>query len=70
MRPEPLPTALPETLGFDAARSRNIVHVLQREVDRGRLPGAVALVARHGQVVRLGDEEIRIAATDSTGNVQ
>ncbi len=51
MRPEPLPTALPETLGFDAARSRNIVHVLQREVDRGRLPGAVALVARHGQVV-------------------
>ena len=51
MRPEPLPTALPETLGFDAARSRNIVQVLQREVDRGRLPGAVALVARHGQVV-------------------
>ncbi len=51
MRPEPLPTALPETLGFDAARSRNIVQVLQREVDRGRLPGAMALVARHGQVV-------------------
>ena len=42
---------MPETLGFDAARSRNIVQVLQREVGRGRLPGAVALVARHGQVV-------------------
>ncbi len=51
MPTEPLPTALPESLGFDAARTGNILQVLQGEVDRGRLPGAVALVARHGQVV-------------------
>ena len=51
MRPEPLPTALPESAGFDAPRIRNISKLLQREVDRGRLPGAVALVARHGQVL-------------------
>ena len=51
MRPEPLPTALPESAGFDPVRSRNIVNVLQGEVNRGRLPGAVAMVARHGQVL-------------------
>ena len=49
--PEPLPTALPQTLGFDADRCRAIAEVLQREVDIGRLPGAVVLVARKGQVL-------------------
>ncbi|MFM6990544.1 MAG: serine hydrolase domain-containing protein [Rhodoferax sp.] len=51
MRSEPLPIAVPEAAGFDAGRIRNISKVLRREVDRGRLPGAVALVARHGQVL-------------------
>jgi CubicO group peptidase (beta-lactamase class C family) len=49
--PEPLPTALPQTQGFDAERCHNISAVLQREVDTGRLPGAVLLVARKGQVL-------------------
>ena len=49
--PEPLPTALPQTLGFDADRCRAIAEVLQREVDIGRLPGAVVLVARKGHVL-------------------
>ena len=49
--PEPLPTALPQTLGFDAGRCHNIGAVLQREVDIGRLPGAVVMVARKGRVV-------------------
>lgn len=51
MRSEPLPIAVPEAAGFDAGRIRNISKVLRREVDRGRLPGAVALVVRHGQVL-------------------
>ena len=51
MTPQALPTALPQTLGFDTQRTQNIIRVLQREVDRGRLPGAVVLVARHGQVL-------------------
>ncbi len=51
MYPEALPTALPQTLGFDTQRTQNISRVLQREVDTGRLPGAVVLVARHGQVL-------------------
>ncbi|MDH4480881.1 MAG: serine hydrolase [Rhodoferax sp.] len=51
MHPQALPTALPETLGFDAQRCHNISRVLQHEVDIGRLPGAVLLVARHGKVL-------------------
>lgn len=66
MYPEPLATALPQTLGFDVDRCRNIGAVLQREVDIGRLPGAVVLVARKGQVLlhqALGqqDPQARIA---------
>jgi len=37
--------------GFHAPALRNLEQVLQAEVDKGRLPGAVALVARHGQTV-------------------
>lgn len=51
MHPQALPTALPETLGFDAQRCNNISRVLRHEVDIGRLPGAVVLVARHGKVL-------------------
>jgi len=51
MHPQALPIALPETLGFDAQRCRNISRVLQHEVDIGRLPGAVVLVARQGKVL-------------------
>ncbi len=49
--PQALPTALPQTLGFDTDRCHTIGAVLQREVNIGRLPGAVVLVARHGQVL-------------------
>lgn len=37
--------------GFHAPALRNLEQVLQANVDKGRLPGAVALVARHGQTV-------------------
>ncbi len=37
--------------GFHAPALRNLEQVLQADVDKGRLPGAVALVARHGQTV-------------------
>jgi hypothetical protein len=49
--PQALPTALPQTLGFDTDRCHSIGAVLQREVDIGRLPGAVVLLARKGRVV-------------------
>jgi CubicO group peptidase (beta-lactamase class C family) len=37
--------------GFSESALRTLVHVLKREVAEVRLPGAVALIARHGQTV-------------------
>lgn len=45
-----LPTADPSDLGLCPERIRRIVEVLQREVDRGYIPGAVVLLARHGRI--------------------
>jgi CubicO group peptidase (beta-lactamase class C family) len=49
--PASLPTGQAADLGFCPQRTRNLVQVLQSEVDRARLPGAVALIARRGQVL-------------------
>ena len=46
-----LPTAAPADLGLCPERTQGIVQALQRDVDRGRLPGAAVLLARHGRVV-------------------
>jgi CubicO group peptidase (beta-lactamase class C family) len=46
-----LPTAPLASLGFDPARSERLLDTLQAEVAKGRLPGAVALIARQGKVV-------------------
>lgn len=40
----------PEKLGLNRDRLKRLMTVLQDEVARKRLPGAVALVARHGQL--------------------
>ncbi|HSW18468.1 MAG TPA: serine hydrolase domain-containing protein [Ramlibacter sp.] len=40
----------PEQVGLCATRLQRITSVLQADVDRGRIPGAVVLVARHGRV--------------------
>lgn len=42
--------ASPELAGFCPLRIRKLIDVLQSEVDRQRLPGAVALIARHGKL--------------------
>ena len=46
----PLPFAAPEDIGLSAARLARLGRVLQDEVERGRVPGAVALIARGGRV--------------------
>lgn len=52
MTPSPvLPAGTPAALGFCPQRTRNLVEVLQAEVGKARLPGAVALIARRGQVL-------------------
>ncbi len=46
-----LPTATPADGGFCPERTQHLLQVLQSDVERKRLPGAVALVARRGQVL-------------------
>ncbi len=48
--PTPLPTAAPADLGLCPERTQRVVQALQREVNRGVIPGAVVLLARHGRV--------------------
>jgi CubicO group peptidase (beta-lactamase class C family) len=43
--------ATPEEAGFCPERTARLISVLQTEIKRGRLPGAVAVVARHGKLV-------------------
>lgn len=50
MNPAISPPA-PDTLGFSAPALARLDQVLQAHVDQGRLPGAVAYIARHGQPV-------------------
>lgn len=45
------PTAAPESVGLCPQRLKRLIDVLQAEVDRQRLPGAVAVIARHGKMV-------------------
>jgi CubicO group peptidase (beta-lactamase class C family) len=46
-----LQEAGPETAGFSADRLGRMDRVIQEYVDQKRIPGAVALVARHGKIV-------------------
>ena len=48
-----LARALPAELGLCPQRTRRLVDVLQSEIDRQRLPGAVVLIARHGKLALL-----------------
>jgi len=45
-----LPTAKPEEVGLSSARLALIERTLRAEVENGRIPGAVVLVARRGRV--------------------
>src|SRR5215469_9054392 len=45
-----LPFASPEEVGFSAVRLGRLTDVLRAEIERGRVPGAVALVARRGRI--------------------
>ncbi len=46
-----LPTASPKAQGFSPARMDRIREVLTAEINAGRMPGAVVLVARKGSIV-------------------
>ena len=46
----PLPLAAPEELGLSSLRLARLGERLGREIERGRVPGAVALIARRGRL--------------------
>lgn len=50
LAPELLPAELPEALGLSSRALTRAGDALRAEIARGRLPGAVALIARHGRV--------------------
>jgi CubicO group peptidase (beta-lactamase class C family) len=45
-----LPTVEPEKVGLSSERLERIGQVFQQEIDEGRLPGAIVLIARNGEV--------------------
>ena len=47
---ESLPRAEPEAVGLSAERLDRIGRVLRGEIEKGKIPGAVALVARKGRI--------------------
>ena len=47
----PGPLTSPEAVGFSSQRLENLHHLIQGEVDRKELAGAVTLLARHGKIV-------------------
>lgn len=47
---QPLPHAQPADVGLCPERTQRLMDVLRREVASGRLPGAVAVVARRGKI--------------------
>src|SRR5215470_4090803 len=46
-----LPTAKPEAVGLSSERLARVMTFVKNDVDKGVVPGAVLLVARHGKVV-------------------
>jgi len=47
---ESLPTAKPEQVGLSSERLNKLTATFKADVDKGVIPGAVVLVARHGRV--------------------
>src|SRR5215471_1743177 len=47
---ENVPTAKPEAVGLSSARLERLAAAIRAEVDRGKMPGAVVAIARHGKL--------------------
>jgi len=50
-RAQQLPSARPESVGLSTARLDRLAQAIRRDVDQGRMPGAVVAVARKGKLV-------------------
>jgi CubicO group peptidase (beta-lactamase class C family) len=49
--PADLAVVKPETVGFSSERLENLHNIIQDEIDKKQLAGAVTLLARHGKIV-------------------
>jgi CubicO group peptidase (beta-lactamase class C family) len=58
-----LPTARPEQVGLSSERLERVSRVLRGEIEAAKIPGAVALVARRGQIVYFESFGVRDKAT-------
>jgi len=58
-----LPAAKPEQVGLSSERLERVSRALRSEIEAGKFPGAVALVARKGQVVYFESFGVRDPAT-------
>src|SRR5262245_26674344 len=59
-----LPTAKPEEVGLSSERLQRVSRALLNEIEAGKIPGAVALVARKGKVVYFESFGVRDKATN------
>ncbi len=60
---EPLPSARPEQVGLSSERLDRIGQSFRSEIEKGKLPGAVALVARKGRIAYFESFGLRDPAT-------
>jgi CubicO group peptidase (beta-lactamase class C family) len=60
-----LPQAAPEEIGLSSSRLARLGSVLRAEIERGRAPGAVALIARRGRLGFFESFGLRDPATGS-----
>ena len=61
-----LPTGKPEEVGLSSERLERVSRALRGEIEAGKIPGAVALVARKGRVVYFESFGVRDKATGET----
>ena len=61
----PMAVVSPESVGFSSERLENLHRLIQGEVDRKELAGAVTILARHGKVVDLRTYGERDLATNT-----
>ena len=61
----PLPQAVPEDVGLSGAGLARLGNVIREEIARGRVPGAVALVARRGRVAYFERFGVRDPASEA-----
>ena len=47
---EPLPTAKPEQVGMSSQRLQRVGQSFNAQIEKGRFPGAVVVIARKGKI--------------------